>query len=97
VSPVGQNTRSVYHDPRERIAISHPLEAAALLLLGHAPDHVESGGTGRDTYVYGRSVLPDLQRLRQAVNEMRALAERARTSRRTNLRNGALHHEQQPL
>jgi hypothetical protein len=93
MTPIGSNTRPVYRDPKDRVSVGHPLEAAALLILGHAPTHVERGGQGRVTFCYGRDVAPIVQQLRRAADEVMALAERHRTS---NPRYGA-HTNVQPL
>jgi len=85
--------KPVYSDPRERVNVSHVIEAGALVLLGHPLLFVERGG-GRSNYVFGREAEHDLNRLRRTTDEVLAHRERSFANRST--RNGDPHHDQQP-
>jgi hypothetical protein len=78
-------SRPAFRDIRDRLTIAHPLEAAALLLIGHAPAYVEGHPSGRTQFIYDQSVAPALQKVRRATEEILALAERHKQIRRERI------------
>jgi len=93
MSPVPeQRTRPAYLDPKDRLNLSHIIEAAALVQLGHLLLHIERDRS-RAIYVFNRSASADLARLRRITEEILAHRERTFPHLRTT-QNGDPRHEQ---
>jgi len=81
-----QRSRTAYVDPKDRLNLSHIIEAAALVQLGHPLLHIERDKS-RAIYVFKREAAADLARLRRTTDEIHAYRERVERS----TQNGASH------
>jgi hypothetical protein len=88
MSPIpALTTRTAHRDPGDRIEMTHPYIAAALILAGHQLLQVIPG-RGHALYIFSLDAQPAVDRLKLAVDEVLAHLERAtqEQERRTRAR-----------
>jgi hypothetical protein len=86
MSPTNEpQSRVVYRDPNDRVELTHPYIAAAVIIAGHAMIQVIPG-RGHALFIFARDAQPAVDRLKRSVDEVLAHLERATQAQRRQTR-----------